>query len=533
MTILAKIHFYLLTILFFSFSLSTLGQVDFSSSDIPIVIIDTEGQEIPDEPKIIANMRIIDNGKNGRNHMTDPYNGYNGKIGIEIRGSTSQSFPKKQFGFETRNDDGSNNNVSLLGLPKENDWILYAPYSDKTLIRNILAYKLSESLGQYAPRTKLCELVLNGNYLGVYVLIEKIKRDNNRVDISKLGINETSGDDLTGGYIIKIDKSTGNSCDGWSTSNANIYIQNEYPDCDIIAPEQKSYIQNYVNNFESALFAEYFSDTIIGYRKFLNIDSAIDYFFVNELSKNIDAYRLSTFLHKDKDSKNGKLTFGPVWDHNLSFGNADYDEGYKTEGLVAPLHSWWNQLLKDSTFNNTLKKRWNKIRKNQFSNKQILTTIDSLSSDLEESQQRNFQRWDILDDYIWPNYYIGYSYKNEINFLKGWIINRLDWLDNNMPGYYKDPSSPSDYEISIFPNPFDYFITYVFSTEEDSYVSLYLFDSSGRLVTKIINNTYYEKGKHKKVWNSSTSDIMISNSFYILLLEVNGEIVSKDKIIKK
>ena len=511
---------------------SIFAQVDFISSDIPIIIIETNGQEILDEPRIVVNMGIIDNEERMRNYLTDSINGYYGKISIEIRGSTSQSFPKKQYGFETQNDDGSNNNVSLLGLPSENDWILSAPYSDKTLIRNILAYKLSESLGHYAPRTKLCELVLNGEYAGIYVLTEKIKRDKNRVDISKLKPNEISGDDLTGGYIIKIDRSHG-SCYGWITEIANIYIQNEYPDCDDIVPEQKLYIQNYIYSFEEALFSDHFADTVNGYRQFIDLNSFLDYFIVNEISKNIDAYRLSTFMYKDKDSKDGKLTFGPVWDYNIAFGNTDYMDGYKTNGLIATSHVWWNRLLQDTTFNNALKTRWSKIRKEQFSNTQILNIIDSLAYILEESQQRNFQRWNILGTQVWPNYYIGHSYENEISFLKFWITNRLNWLDINLLGHYDDYLPFIDYETTVFPNPFDDFFIYMFSLEKVSNVSLRLFDSRGRLITNIINNFYYEEGKHQITWYNFLPDNMVPGNFYILTLEINDRIVSTEKIIKK
>ncbi|MCK5136376.1 MAG: CotH kinase family protein [Bacteroidales bacterium] len=526
-------YIYFVVILLLNLPVSIFAQVDFNSSDIPIIIIETNGQEILDEPRIVANMGIIDNGESMRNYLTDSINGYYGKISIEIRGATSQSFPKKQYGFETQNDDGSNNNFSLLGLPSENDWILFAPYSDKTLIRNILAYKLSESLGHYAPRTRLCELVLNGEYAGVYVLTEKIKRDNNRVDISKLNPNEISEDDLTGGYILKIDKSTGSNCYGWSTEIAKIYIQNEYPDCDNIVPEQKLYIQDYINSFEEALFSEHFADPVNGYRQFIDLDSFLDYFIINEISKNIDAYRLSTFMYKDKDSMGGKLSFGPVWDYNIAFGNADYMDSYKTNGLIATSHVWWNRLLQDTTFNNTLKTRWSEIRKEKFSNVRILNIIDSLVYILEESQQRNFQRWNILGNQVWPNYYIGHSYESEISFLKSWIINRLNWLDINLPGYYEDYRPFMDYETSIFPNPFDYFFTYVFSLEEAGNISLRLFDSSGRLITNIINNSYYEEGKHKIIWNSFLHNNIVPSTFYIITLEVNDRIVSKEKIIKK
>ncbi|OQY05116.1 MAG: hypothetical protein B6I20_01820 [Bacteroidetes bacterium 4572_117] len=523
-----NIKIFTLLLLVVNLHITTVAQVKFTSSNIPIIIITTNEKEILDEPRIVADMGIIDNG-NERNYVTDPYNGYSGKINIEIRGSTSQSYPKKQYGFETQNIDGSNNNVSLLGLPVENDWILYAPYSDKSLIRNILAYKLSESLGNYAPRTKLCELVLNGEYLGVYVLIEKIKRDKNRVDISKLKPNEIDGDDLTGGYIIKIDKSTGHSCYGWNTTIANVYLQYEYPDCDKIVPEQKTYIQKYVNNFEESLFSDYFTDPINGYRKFADINSLIDYFIVNETSKNVDAYRLSTFFYKDKGRK---IQFGPVWDYNLAFGNANYNNAYKTSGLIAPQHIWWNRLLEDSTFNNTLKSRWCEIRKEQLSNQKVLNLIDSLSEILQESQHRNFQKWDILGKQIWPNFFVGSAFKDEINFLKSWSINRLNWLDNNLPGNYEDNIPFIEFKARIFPNPFDYFFTFAFSLESASNVSLLLFDTQGRLITKIIDSGYYKSGNHSIVWNSFIGNNILPNGFYIIMIELNNKIVFQEKIIK-
>lgn len=166
---------------------SASAQLEFSSSNLPIVVIETGPQEIVDDPRITATMGIINNGDDAVNHLTDPYNDYLGYISIEYRGATSQAFPKKSYGFETQDHSGENRNVSLMGLPEENDWVLYAPYSDKSLIRNILSYRLFREMGHYAPRTRLCELVVNGDYLGVYVLVEKIKRDRNRLDIATLG----------------------------------------------------------------------------------------------------------------------------------------------------------------------------------------------------------------------------------------------------------------------------------------------------------------------------------------------------------
>ncbi|MFT5071773.1 MAG: hypothetical protein ACI8V8_001744, partial [Chitinophagales bacterium] len=201
----------------------------FNSSNLPIVNINTNGQNILDNTRIVADLGVIYNGGTSRNYTSDPFNNYNGKISIEYRGSSSQGFPKKSFSLETQDALGENNNVSILDMPIENDWVLYAPYSDKSLIRNVLTYQLGESLDRYAPRTQLCELLINNEYQGVYVFTEKVKRDDNRVDIAKLTVNDTIGDDLTGGYILKIDKSTNGFGFNWDspilppfTTNANI-----------------------------------------------------------------------------------------------------------------------------------------------------------------------------------------------------------------------------------------------------------------------------------------------------------------------
>ena len=170
------------------------GQINLTDSNLPIILIETNNQGIQDEPKITATMKIIDNGPGNRNQITDPPLGYEGFIGIELRGASSQSFLKKGYGLETRNEDGSNRNIVLMGMPKENDWVLHGPYSDKSLIRNALAYKLAGAVMPYAPRTQFCELIINGNYRGVYLFTEKIKIDKGRVDLEKLQIDENSGD---------------------------------------------------------------------------------------------------------------------------------------------------------------------------------------------------------------------------------------------------------------------------------------------------------------------------------------------------
>lgn len=423
---------------------SLIAQVNFSSSNLPIIIIDTNGQDIPDEPKIDAMMGIIDNGPGNRNFLNDPFNNYDGHIGIEIRGSSSQVFPKKQFGLETRDVNGENNNVSLLEMPPENDWILYAPYSDKSLMRNVLAYYLSNRMGHYATRTRFCEVVINNTYRGVYVLMEKIKRDNGRVDIKKLDENDISGDDLTGGYILKIDKTTGANNDGftsayppypgaWQETN---YLYH-YPGGDDLLDVQKDYIQNFINQFETRMFLNSFNDPFEGYYDIMDVDALVDYFLLNEYSKNVDGYRISSFLYKDRDSEDGRVVVGPAWDYNLGFGNADYYSGAVHTGwqmlTSIPNDSyqvpfWWKRLIQDPVFMNRVRCRFKDLRNDFLHPDSLHNWIDANAAMLNESQQRNFQQWPILNQYVWPNAFIGGSYPAELGYLKDFITSRYNWM---------------------------------------------------------------------------------------------------------
>ena len=417
----------------------------FTSSNLPIVVINTLGQTILDDPRIVCDMGIIDNGFGNINSINDPYNDYNGKISIEYRGSSSQSFPKKAYALETQDSIGNNNNVSLLGMPVENDWILYAPYSDKSLMRNFLTFDLGRKMGNYSPRTVYCELVVNGDYRGIYILMEKIKRDNDRVDIAKLDFDDLAGDSLTGGYIIKIDKYTGTGGVDWLSdfpdlAGGPMEIQYHYPEASVMHPQQKDYIEHFMDSFEYALAGPNFTDSLIGYSKYIDVNSFIDLYIINELSKNIDGYRLSTYMYKDRDDNGGKLIMGPFWDYNLAFGNADYCNGGITSGWEVdggcggdnPF--WFERLLDDTTYQNKLKCRWEYLRERSFHQDSIFNFIDSMDFYLNDAQQRNFQKWDILGNYVWPNYYVGNTYQDELQFFKTWIGGRLMWIDNNILG---------------------------------------------------------------------------------------------------
>jgi hypothetical protein len=352
-------------------------------STLPLFIINTNGFEIPNEPKIEAHLGIIHR-PNEINLLTDPHNVYDGRIGIEIRGNGTVNFPKVSYLFETQLENGENNNISLLDFPKENDWVLYGPYIDKSLLRNVLTYDLARDMGNYASRVQSCELVLNGEYLGVYIFMEKIKRDKNRVALTKF--DDPNMTPSEGGFLFKID-SWWNSTLGWQSATFMVDNQERkwnyhylYPKANQITEAQKTYIKDFIDNFENKLLALQTSGNTEVY-DLIDVENFADYFIINEFTKNPDAYRLSTYMYKEADEVDGRLKLGPVWDYNFGFSNYwDYENvpsGWEYDNhwwdFPHQIPFWWAVLLDDPYFYNIVKDRWafwrnNLIDCNRFSN---------------------------------------------------------------------------------------------------------------------------------------------------------------------
>lgn len=449
--------------------------LDFTSSNLPIVIINTGGLAIPNEPRINVDMGIIYNGMGVRNNLTDPHNNYSGKIGIELRGESSlYIFPKKSYRLETRNADLTNLNVSLLGMPIENDWILYAPYSDKSLMRNVITYTLGRDMKRYAARTRFVELVVNGIYEGVYVLMENIKVDANRVNIAPLKPADISGLQLTGGYLLRVDKIDGNDYPAWKATptpmlagEQDISFQYHDPKGEDMQPAQRNYIQSYMRVFQSSLTVSTFGG-IDGFRRYLDVPAALDFMIVNEIGKNVDAYIFSTYLYKEKDKATGegKLVMGPLWDFNLAYGNVDYNQNAQNApGWIwneMQRMFWFRRMLQDDYFANQFACRWEELRSTWMTNAYFTNKIDSIATVLGEAQTRNYQRWPVLGNYVWPNQYVGQTYAQEVSYLKTWLLTRLTWIDSNHPGNCQLITSIHDLDprrLDVYPNPFKQSIT--------------------------------------------------------------------------
>ncbi len=410
------------------------------TSNLPIVIINTNGRWIPDEPKIPAQMKIIYDESGGRNSLDNPNIHFEGKIGIETRGQTSSGFPKKQYGFEFQDENGDDKDVSIFNLPAESDWVLHGPYSDKSLMRNYLAYEFSNRIGRYASRTKFVEVFLNNtgdkkiqskHYVGVYLLTEKIKRGKNRVDVKSLQPTQNKPPEITGGYIIKIDKM--DPKETFFYTQRGTHLAHVYPKGHKISYIQKDWIRNYMNRFESVLAGKDYKDPKKGYAKYIDVDSFIDHFIINELFKNIDGFRISTYMSVDRG---GKLTMGPVWDFNWSAGNISFNDGWNTNSwLIYTNHIpfWWNRLLSDNSFKQKLVNKWKKLRKDELVTSAILNEIDKTAEFLSEAQERNFVRWRVLGRNHIANRDPGSpTYQGEVDTLKTWLRARLQWMDKHI-----------------------------------------------------------------------------------------------------
>jgi hypothetical protein len=420
-----------------------------TDSNLPIIIINTDGAaEIPDDPRIMADMKIIRRGEGLRNYVSDENNpaylNYNGRISIEVRGSTSQAFEKKQYGFSTKKSDNiSNNDVSLLSMPADNDWILNCMIFDPSMIRNDLSFYLSRAIDEYSSRSAFCEVMLNGSYAGLYLLEEKIKDAPHRVNILEIKPVDNSFPGITGGYITKADKPTGGDPVAW-TMASNIATNivdffHDLPKSGQVTPQQNEYIEAVFRKLESTA-SEGNSSFENGYPSVIDVPSFIDYMLLTELTSNVDGYQFSTFFHKDR---NGKLRAGPLWDMDLTFGNDLFIWGADT---VKP-ELWqfqsgdnegpkfWKDLFNEPDFNCCLSRRWNQLIQpgQPFNIAVIEDYIDMKAAEISEAVVRENDKWGTIGDHA-----------AQISYLKKFLRERIDWLTSNMGSYSacSDPLVP-------------------------------------------------------------------------------------------
>lgn len=429
-----------LLLIIFSLLIQVSNAIVFTDSNLPIVIITTDknpstGQpyEIPDDPKVLATMKIIYRPDGSHNYVTDQgnaaYLNYNGRIGIEKRGSSSQDLAKKPYGLTTlESDNVTTNSVNILGMPKENDWVLNSLAFDPSLMRDYLSYELSRNMGNYAARGVYCEVVINGDYKGLYIFMEKLKVDDDRINITKMSKTDNAGSLVTGGYVTKCDKTTGGDPVAWNIPNADFI--HESPKPSEITTQQNTYIYNQFISLKNTATASNASISN-GFPSVIDIPTFVDFMIMNELSSNADGYQFSTYFHKDR---NGKLRAGPLWDFNLTYGNDLFSWGYdRSHTNVWQFNDggntgarFWKNLFDNATFKCYLSKRWMELTgTNQPLSYSIISKqIDATVAKITEAAGREQSRWSTVGNHA-----------TQISNMKTWLQTRISWLTTNLSNY--------------------------------------------------------------------------------------------------
>ncbi|MFA9198073.1 MAG: CotH kinase family protein [Aquirufa sp.] len=527
-----------------------------SVSNLPIVRFNTNTRVIQDEPKIPVQMEIFDKGPGQLNQVSSTPT-ISTVAGVEFRGSTSQAdfyflpgLVKKPYGIELWTDSTGvkAKKLSLLQMPEETDWVLNASYNDRSFMRDFIAQSLAGRIGLLHSKAKFVELIINDEYRGVYVLMEKVKQGKNRVPISDLYPTENAGDDVTGGYLLKIDKTSGSPSTSWKsnytsgiTATQKCEFQIEYPQYGLITQQQLVYIRDYINNWEKKLMTEDMNDPKASFRDYMDVSSFVNYFILNEVTRNVDGYRLSTYLYKDKESLGGKIKMGPAWDFNISFGNADYLNGWKTDGFVYntienlektnywQVPFWWNKLIQDASFRKALATRWKTVRSSFLNTNTLFATIDSAQIALKDPLIRNFQKYPLMGKKIWPNYYVGASLSDEVNWLKNWIQGRLVWLDAQMAVFDSPILAVREEDASaiVYPNPSTSgLFQWKFSLDKPSFVTYFISDAMGRMILSPKNANF---GSGEQIQSLDLS--MFPSGTYLLSWKMEDGLVQQIKIL--
>lgn len=355
----------------------------------------------------------------------------NTTTGIKGRGNSTWLFPKKPYRLKLSAKQ------SVFGYPADKDWVLLANYSDKSLTRTTLAFAIGEEFGMaYNNRTQPVEVIINGVYQGSYLFGEHVKVAKDRVDIKELSPGDESEPAITGGYFLEVDARLDEV--NWFYSKEGFPFTIKSPED--ITENQMSYIKGYIDSLEDALFSAAPGDPETGYLKYIDDDSFIKWYWVNELLKNNDAiFFSSVFLYKQR---NDKLKMGPLWDFDIAAGNINYNGNDDPAGWWVRQAPWFMRLFSDPAFEKKASAFWRSHRR-QLEHT-IGEAIAAHTGKLALSQEINFMKWPILDTYVWPNAVVTGSYEGEVAYLTSWMHDRLQWIDAQVGPPKIELISPAD-----------------------------------------------------------------------------------------
>jgi hypothetical protein len=505
-------------------------QCRLDSTDFPIVIINTDEYGIPYKNiRRKAFMGVIDNGPGKYNLPSDTFNIYSGEISIEVRGESSAEFPKRSYRFETIYTSGAteiDTNVTLLAMPADDDWILFGPFHDKSQFRNKMILDLAHRLGDYQTRSRFCELIMNGEYLGLYRLSETIKRNADRVNIARLRELEISGIDVTGGYIMRLDKDYND-------------VEIVYPKADRIQPEQTEYIYSFLDTCMSVIYSNDFADPDNGFRKYMSDTSLVDNLVINELTKNADAYLFSTYFYKDRADRDNRIKFGPLWDFDLAFGNTMFHEGNLTYGWRFEIDYRLpiTRLLQDVEFVELFQSRWHQLRLGMLHNDSLFVLIDSMVNYIQEPRQRNYEVWPVISEFLFQPNYISQTYEEEIQNIKNWLTERVQWIDDNIDNIYypviiysglENNTGPEYVGFEAYPNPFTDQLLLLISSSYSGDLKITFLNLIGQPQLEL--SEYITKGYSEIILNNAGE---LPAGIYLMHISLNSELIGIKKIIKR
>ncbi len=397
-------------------------------SDLPVLLLHNYGRGRPSTLGVAGTVQLFEP-LQGVTSMTNPPT-LTARAQLASRGSSTEGLAKVSLKVEFRDEFELDRDLAWLGMPEDSDWVLYAPNGfDPIMTHNPFMYGLANDLGYYASRTRFVEVYLvqtgigavqTTSYNGIYVLEEKVKRGKDRVDVEKLEPEHALEPAVTGGYLFKVDRPDPGDT-GFGVSGVTMmYVEPKEPE--IERPErvaQRSYVGRFFSQFAAALYGASYRNPTTGYAHYLDVDQSIDFHLLNTVAFNVDALVLSTYLHKPRE---GKLTFGPLWDFDRSLGSTDgRDANPRTWGVNSFTAYWWPRLFSDPDFTQRWIDRYQELRLGQLSLSNTHARLDRLTGQLRQAQPRERIKWGTI--------YRGGTYANEIVYSKNWLSNRLDFMD--------------------------------------------------------------------------------------------------------
>lgn len=416
---------------------------------LPIIAIDTDGKEIPGKAvkegskivgytsagdgsdRIKAQIDVFDSDTNN-NHLTDSPAITSGMT-VHVRGNSSRTFDKLGYRINLVDKEGKNNPQPLLGMEAHHEWALHGPFLDKTLMRNYMWYNIAGEIMDYAPNVRFCELVINGEYMGVYVLTEIITAGK---DGGRLNVTIDAKDNTFTGYVLLLDRPDGeeyNHLKSFTTYTLRTKNKLEivYPGRSNLTEELFEGIKSDFSAFEKSLYSYDYDNKKYGYEDMIDVDSFVDYFLINEFTCNYDAGWLSTFMYKDIDGKFRMC----IWDFNSACDN--YQQAYMPENrFEMQLDLWFYMLFKDEHFADRCIERYRELRKTYLSDEYLYNYIDEVADYLGDSVQRNYEKWgySFAEEYdlLKPTERNPRNYEQSIENMKSFIDIRGKWMDENI-----------------------------------------------------------------------------------------------------